>query len=327
MFALLPAIAYAQAETFKDVPTTHSAFEAITYLREKGVLQGYADNTFRPDQTVNRAEAVKILVAPLISQEDLSRYTASSYSDIEDGAWFKPYVEAARQKFGIIDGPPKTSTFNGSKAVIKAEFLKMLTLSQGSDPQSAYSEFRFPLSSDVVSPEEWYYPYVRYAIATSMTMVSQDGTLSPAKQLTRAEVAMLLYRFLMYKEGRRTQALLSESESEIINVLQQLDAKNIDQAEFASARSLIAARGALTSKPEEPLVKGALKIAEGFQVLVQAYKAGVSGELETVIRLAGDAWHLGEKAKSFSSDLSTLATQMQTIAKSMADEVRALQGQ
>ncbi len=326
--ALLPTAAFAQTSPFSDLPTTNSAYEAVMYLRGKGILQGYADGTFRPNQAVNRAEAVKILVAPLISTDELSKYTAASvFSDVASDAWYKSYVEAARTKLRIIDGPPAKSTFRGSAPIQKAEFLKMLELSQGIDPVSAYGDMRQALATDVADPNAWYFPYMRYAIASSMTMISQEGLLLPAKELTRSEVAMLLYRYLMFKQGSRTQALLSEAESEVINVLQQLQVETLPQAEYASARASLAAKGALASKPNEAVVKGAVKITEGFAVLVQAYKSGISGQLAEVIRLAGEAWQLGEKAKEFDGNLKALAEQMQTIAKSMADEARALQSQ
>ena len=166
---------------------------------------------------------------------------------------------------------------------------------------------------------------MRYALASSIMTVNTSGQLEPARELTRADIAVFLYRFVMYQQSRRTQALLSETENEIVNVLQQLDAKDINQATYASARALVAARGALTSKPDEPLVKGALKTAEGFQLLVQAYAAGTAGKLDDVITLTKKAWTTADEARTFSPSLATLATQMQTIAKNMADNARALQ--
>jgi|CXWL01.1.fsa_nt_gi hypothetical protein len=313
--------------TFSDVPLSHQAFSAVEYLKEQGILQGYADGTFKPNQKVNRAEAIKILVAPLVSETELKGFTSSAYSDVAAGAWYLPYVESARQTLQIIDGPPKTSTFRPSAPVKHAELLKMLELSQGENPAASYSEIRLPLAMDVVNADDWYYPYMRYAIASSMVTINSDGTLEPAKELTRADVSMLMYRYFMFKQNRRTQALLSETENEIVNVLQQLDAKDINQAAFASARALIAARGALTSKPDEPLVKGAIKTAEGFQLLVQAYVAGVEGRLDDVLKLTGEAWKTADKARAFSLSLDTLASQMQAIAKNMADNARSLQAQ
>ncbi len=328
LFVFTPVLAFAQTAPFTDLPSTHPAYDAVMYLRDRGIIQGYADNTFKPDQKVNRAEAVKILVAPLVKPEELATYaSASVFTDVAADAWYKSYVEAARQKLRIIDGPPAKTAFNGSKSVQKAEFLKMLPLSQGVDPVNTFAELQSPLAVDATNPNEWFFPYMRYGIASSMTMVGQDGLLSPAKELTRSEISLLMYRYLMFKEGRRTQALLSEAESEIVNVLQLLEINQVDQAMYASARSLVAARGALLSNPDAAIIKGALKISEGFHALVQAYQAGVAGNLPEVIRLAGVSWQLGESAKGFDANLSTLAGQMQSIASNMANEARKLQQQ
>jgi hypothetical protein len=320
--AISPTLAAAQVADFSDVPSDHPAYEAIMALKEVGILSGYADGTFKPEQKVNRAEAIKIIVSPLVPAAELSTYTAGVYSDVPADAWYKTYVEAARQRLGIIDGPPKAAAFNGTRAVNKAEFLKIMQLANKETPLESYSEFRAALSSDVANPDEWFYPYMRLGLATSMVMLSQEGTLAPSAELTRADVAQMMYFYLMYKQGRRTQALLSEAESEILNVLQLLEMKDIQQADYASARSFMAARGALTSMPDEALVKGAVKVSEGFRTIVFAYYAGVNGQLQEAIQLSSDAWHLAEKAREFSSSLNELAVQMQTIAKSIADEAR-----
>lgn len=321
---LLPVAALAQS--FKDVPQSNPAFAAVEYLKAKGILQGYADGTFKPGQQVNRAEAIKILAAQLVSADKLPS-GISVYGDVPADAWFAPYIEVARAQFGIIDGPPKTSMFNPTKPVKKVEFLKMLLLAQKIDPAASYSEFQRTLSQDVPNPNEWYYPYMRYAMTASMLLVNEDGTLEPAKELTRSDIAQLFYHFLMYREGRRTQALLTLTENEIINVLEALNNKNLPQAQFASARALLAARGAHAAQPDENIVKSALKTAEGFQHLVDAYRAGTEGRLDDVISLCGKAWNLADQAKQFSPQLEKVATEMQNIAKTMADEARKLKAE
>lgn len=46
---------------FKDVPADHWAAEAITWGKDKGLLDGYPDGTFKPDKAVSRAELCMIL--------------------------------------------------------------------------------------------------------------------------------------------------------------------------------------------------------------------------------------------------------------------------
>lgn len=319
-----PLTAFAQTAPFSDVPANHPAAEAIRYLKEKGIIGGYSDGTFKPDAKVNRAEALKIIVAPYVSQEILATATESVYGDVPVGSWYLPYVEAARQMLKVIDGPPAKTNFNPTANVKKAEFVKMLLIANKVDPATTLGEIRGGLATDVTSPDEWFYPHMRFAIASSMTMVTDDGALNPGQELTRSQVALLLYRLEMFKQGRRTQALLTEAETEILNVLKLFESKDVVNAEYAATRSTVAARGALISAPNEAIVKGAVKISEGFQALVGAYKTGLNGDLDGTIALAGTAWNNAAKAMEFSSGLTPVAQQMQAIAKSLADEARAL---
>ncbi len=48
---------------FADVPASNPYFEAISELSRFGFIQGYEDGSFRPDQPVTRAEAIKILMS------------------------------------------------------------------------------------------------------------------------------------------------------------------------------------------------------------------------------------------------------------------------
>lgn len=319
--AAIPCSAFAQS--FSDLPKDHFAYEAVEFLKTNAIISGYPDGTFRPNQPVNRAEALKIIIAPLVKEEQLAQAAAanSTFSDVSADAWFKPYVELGRAS-GIIDGPPLKTQFNGSNTVIKVEFMKMVEQAFGADPKTSFSEIRLPLSKDVTNPDEWYYPYLRYGITSSMTMIGADGTLAPGKELTRSETALLLYRYIMYTQNRRTQALLSEAENEILIVLQLLEKNDIEEAEYASARALLAARGAHMSKPDELIVQGAVKVTESFRALVRAYRAGLNTDYDETIRLAGDAWNLAERAKEKSPDLSEISAQVQTISKGMADGAR-----
>ncbi len=312
----------ALAQNLTDLPSSHEAYSAVQYLRERGVLEGYSDGTFRPSQKVTRAEAVKILVAAVV-QGDVPAGT-SGYGDVPAGVWYEPYVTYAWKELKIADGPSVSGSFRGERNVQKVEFLKMLLLAYKADPAS-FGEIKLPLATDVTDTGAWFYPFIRYALSASVLTVQPDGMLSPGQELTRAQVAMYLHRFLTYKEGRRTQALLSAAESDLVNVLKMLEEKQPEQAEFASARALLAARGAHASKPDTPLVQGALKITQSFRALVRAYKAGSLGAPDEAITLAKEAWALAEESRKRSPELAGLAAQVQALAGKMAESARALQ--
>lgn len=332
MLVFPQAVALAADPAFSDVPEGHAVFDAVQYLKEKQIITGFDDpngdpsgRTYRPDQPINRAEAVKLIVIPLLDAQQLGQFGKTTpYGDIEDGVWYLPYVEAARLSFKIIDGPPKKPNFFGEDPVRKAEFIKMMLIANKVDV-SAFSEVSIPLSRDAADPAAWYYPYMRYAISSSVTVASKDGTLSPARELTRGDVALFLYRFMLYREGNRTQDLLSSAETEIQNIQRALDRSDIAEADYASVRALLAARGAHASEPDSNITKAAVKMTESYRAIIRAYRAVISGDQENVIKLASDAWRLADQAKQFSPALKASAEQIQKTAKSMADGARAAQ--
>lgn len=79
----------------------------INAARRLGVVAGYSDGTFRPNNQVNRAEALKMLISA--KGIDPSEYTLDEddFYDVAPGTWFAPYLAYAYQK-GIIEGYTKT---------------------------------------------------------------------------------------------------------------------------------------------------------------------------------------------------------------------------
>jgi hypothetical protein len=310
------------ASSFSDVPDSSSAAAAIEFVKENGIMKGYDNGTFKPNQPITRAEVAKILVLTKLSEDEVQTYTKQSFTDVPADAWYRAYVEAAMLKLGIVDGPPKATAFNGAKTVRKVEFLKMLLKAQDVDATSAYSEIKLPLATDVTDVNAWFYPYMRYAVSASLEQVDADGTLKPDKELTRADAAVRIHRLAMYKAGRRTQALLSSEEDDLVNVLALLQNKDLAQAQYAAGRAVLAARGANASKSGVAIVQAAVKISEAFYSLVTAYQAGNAGDAENTISYAKQAWSSADRAKQLSPTLADLANSVQQIASSMAASAR-----
>lgn len=114
----------AEAAILNDIDGSRNK-AAILYLADKGVLAGYPDQTFKPNNVVNRAELLKILVASL-GVTDLSG--RNCFPDVTD-QWFAPYVCYAKNQgwvSGYADG-----TFRPSEPVNKVEAIKMLSIASG----------------------------------------------------------------------------------------------------------------------------------------------------------------------------------------------------
>ncbi|MDD4351357.1 MAG: S-layer homology domain-containing protein [Candidatus Gracilibacteria bacterium] len=99
LFTFLPAGA---SRNFPDVNQVHPYFQAVETLALRGVVDGYPDGYFRPDNPVSRVEALKI--AMLASQKNVRNLEGDvNFPDVPTDAWYAPYIERA-QNDGIIKG-------------------------------------------------------------------------------------------------------------------------------------------------------------------------------------------------------------------------------
>lgn len=76
-------------DSFRDVEK-HWAREAINSAAAQGLIEGYKDNTFRPDDSISRAEAVTMLNRILGREADrkaIDTMATSPYKDVAKGHW------------------------------------------------------------------------------------------------------------------------------------------------------------------------------------------------------------------------------------------------
>ena len=172
---------------FKDVSDNHIYYDAISYLKKTGVIQGYSDSTFRSDNPVSRVEALKMIFVAL-NKEILSD-TTLKFPDTDSDTWYAPYVATA-QRDGIIQGYPD-GMFKPTNEVNRVEFIKMLTLAMNTDVDPVVAENPY----DDVHYLEWYAPYAQFVKETNIAPWDSD-TLDPSDSMTRGEVAEMLYRVL-----------------------------------------------------------------------------------------------------------------------------------
>ncbi|MBU0667499.1 S-layer homology domain-containing protein, partial [Patescibacteria group bacterium] len=107
--------------SFSDIPSTEWYAPYIAAAENAGIVGGYEDGTFRPDASVNRAEALKILLKA--SGIDMTSEASAPFMDVSTTAWYAQYVNFAYAN-GIVSG--KTSTiFAPEDNVTRAEMAKM----------------------------------------------------------------------------------------------------------------------------------------------------------------------------------------------------------
>lgn len=168
---------------FSDFDQTFANASAIYYLRSKKIVDGYADNSFRPTVAINRAEFTKIVMGAELNAAIIDRCFETNgaqapFRDVGVGQWFSTYVCIAKAN-GIIGGYPD-GTFRPERTITFPEAAKILV-----------QTYHGNVGSDVI----WYKPYVEKlasmgAIPTSIRSFEQE--------VTRGEMAEMIYRL---KEG------------------------------------------------------------------------------------------------------------------------------
>ena len=184
----------ASAQTFNDVSPSHWAYDYVEQLVTDGVID--ANDNYRPDDNLNRAELVKIAVEATTGiQTDLIPATPT-FDDVSADAWYYQYVETAAA-LGIVEGYKDasgnlTGLFGPSDMVNRAAATKILVNAYGvptdTDPAGIFSD---------VEDGAWYYEYVTTAYNQSIidgyknTGGELTGLFGPGDPVTRAQVAKL----------------------------------------------------------------------------------------------------------------------------------------
>ncbi|MFH1284467.1 MAG: S-layer homology domain-containing protein [Candidatus Peregrinibacteria bacterium] len=162
---------------FSDVDIENSYFDAIAYVKDEGIVNGYSDGTYRPSSKINRAEFTKILIESVFSDSEINSCTSGkTFSDVPSGEWFSKYVCTA-SKNSIIDGYPDGS-FKPEGNINFAEAAKILVNS-------------FNFETQNVPGSEWYAPFVNVIEDESAIPVSVKGY---SYNITRGEMAEMIYR-------------------------------------------------------------------------------------------------------------------------------------
>ena len=110
--------------------------EVVDTLVSLGVINGYTDGSFKPNDTVTRAEMAKMIYVLRTGNSDASAYNndKTTFTDV-NGHWARGYIKYC-QSLGIIAGVSATQ-FKPDANVTVQEAAKMLLVTLGYDAQKA----------------------------------------------------------------------------------------------------------------------------------------------------------------------------------------------
>lgn len=180
------------AFSFNDVPAGSQYEQAITTLQEDSIIEGYSDGTFQPNNTINRAEFLKIILEA--NPKQLNRAAENCFPDVKQ-EWFAQYVCSAK-KAGIVSGYPD-GTFKPSQNISFAEASKITALAY-SVPATQY--------------ETWYKGYVK---ALEEAKAIPPSIQSMANPISRGEMAEIIWRVENEVTTEETKSYLNVEKPEL----------------------------------------------------------------------------------------------------------------
>ncbi|MBQ9097296.1 MAG: S-layer homology domain-containing protein [Clostridia bacterium] len=210
---VLSSMAVMAAPAFTDMGADHWAMPSVEKLVNEGTIRGYEDGSFRPDNTVTRAEFVKMIGKGTENGKE-------EFDDVDESHWGYEYIIYSGLK-------GNGNNFEPDRAITRGETVELLWRRAGGKTGVKAPEFvkeQLPYAKNAVS---WIY--------STGVMIGNDGyDLRLSDTLTRAEAAALIIK--------------SRTSTAILNAVDLISADILKNAYNSSAAfdSAYAADGTIT---------------------------------------------------------------------------------
>ena len=193
--ATMTVPAFAAAPTFRDVPASHWAYTAIEKAAGSGMVAGVGDGKYAPNGAITGGQLLAMLTRRLCP-EDIETDPIVLSQAGHSGRWYSGNLYAAL-KHGYLDGIDPTEI--DLDAPCTREQMVTILYNVAGRPAtntSALAQFndRGQVAAYAVNGFSW-------AVSNKVVSGTSNTTLSPRGTATRAQVAVILIRYLENVEG------------------------------------------------------------------------------------------------------------------------------
>ncbi|BAZ01240.1 S-layer domain-containing protein [Tolypothrix tenuis PCC 7101] len=181
---------------FNDVPADFWGLRFINVLSSRGIIKGFPDYTFRPNQPVNRAEFAAILQGAF---EYKPVKNTLKFKDVTDKSWANAAINQTISA-GFLKGYPN-QTFQPEQKIPRVQVLVALVsglnLKTPASPEKILTVYK-----DAKDIPKYATDKIAAATVNGLVVNYPDADVfAPNKEATRAEVAAMVYQALV-KMGR-----------------------------------------------------------------------------------------------------------------------------
>lgn len=181
--------------SYPDLPRSHWAYEAVTFLTDKKVVVGYPDGLYRPDQKVTRGEFSTMVIKALgLYEKDIPQIF--KYTDTESH-WAHRNIQVASY-YGLVKGYPD-GTFRPNEFVTRMEALNVVLNALSPENISTEQAKHFvSIYSDYSEIPDW--ALIAAGKCQMLGLVyntpGHETTLEPNRYAVRGELARFLFNMV-----------------------------------------------------------------------------------------------------------------------------------
>lgn len=180
-----PKISYSDMEN-------HWAKDDILLLASMGLLKGYPDGTFKPNNIITRAEFATLLTRVLeLEQGQITPVSTSNFQDVNENHWFFDYVAKLEANKNLNVKYYANTRLNPNEPITRQEIALWIS----SELPTTKEKTNFADQNTIKYVEE-----VNQAVSAGILKGYPDGNFKPSQSATRAEAAALVIRVLHFKE-------------------------------------------------------------------------------------------------------------------------------
>ncbi|SES10016.1 pullulanase, extracellular [Gracilibacillus ureilyticus] len=170
----------------------HWATDHIQTLANKWIVSGYADQTYKPNKKISRAEFARLIAVSLALETENT--AAPAFTDVAGDEWFAGSVQAlveADLLSGYTDG-----SFHPNQSITRAEIASILSrVAEFIGADLKRNDHSLADLSDVDQIPEWAAEEIETVLQLEI-MQGYNSAFTPNDDATRAEMAVALYNLL-----------------------------------------------------------------------------------------------------------------------------------
>lgn len=183
----------AASSPYKDVSSSHWALKHITKLDLRGVVTGYGDGVFKPDNLVTQVEAVLMVVRNMDAATRIASVDTSQTLSISVPEWaLKQYKKELL--FAVQEGliVPSENNFNASAEASRAWITQLMVRMIDKDSEATLLANQSPNFGDCSDIPSWALGYVNAGVKYGLISGFPDNTFKPLQGVTRAQAVTML---------------------------------------------------------------------------------------------------------------------------------------